>query len=54
MMSAPSEMHTMVVGRRIRREFTFTLEPFRYAQRIMAARESIAEELRRDLGSDFG
>ncbi|BAM79469.1 hypothetical protein CYME_CMF092C [Cyanidioschyzon merolae strain 10D] len=50
MMSAPSEMHTMVVGTRIRREFTFTLEPFRYAQRIMAARESIAEELRRDLG----
>jgi hypothetical protein len=50
MMAAPSEMHTMVVGTRVRREFTFTLEPFRYAQRIMAARESVAEELRRDLG----
>ncbi|KAF6005476.1 hypothetical protein F1559_005080 [Cyanidiococcus yangmingshanensis] len=50
MMAAPSETHTMVVGTRIKREFTFTLEPFRYAQRIMAARESISEELRRDLG----
>ncbi|KAK4534706.1 hypothetical protein CDCA_CDCA02G0731 [Cyanidium caldarium] len=54
MMLAPNETMTIIAGphprfKSIRREFTFQLEPCRFAQRIMAARESVARELRTDL-----